>query len=62
MLLSIAKLRERSSLLTELETDVMSGGDLLSALKKLKTVLHSPLQVTDSEDLPSHFVKVMGKS
>ncbi|GLV35120.1 smaug [Carabus blaptoides fortunei] len=45
----------------ELETEVMNGGDLLMALKKLKSVLQSPLQVTSGEDLPSQFVKVMGK-
>lgn len=61
LLLSIAKLKERSLMMTELETEVMNGGDLLVALKKLKTVLQSPLQVTSGEDLPSQFVKVMGK-
>lgn len=61
LLLSINKLKERSSMMTELETEVMNGGDLLNALKKLKSVLQSPLQVTSGEDLPSQFVKVMGK-
>lgn len=61
LLISIAKLKERSMMLTELETEVMNGGDLLNALKKLKSVLQSPLQVTAGEDLPSQFVKVMGK-
>lgn len=61
LLISIAKLRERSMMLTELETEVMNGGDLLMALKKLKGVLQSPLQVRSGEDLPSQFVKVMGK-
>lgn len=61
LLLSISKLKERSAMMTELETEVMNGGDLLTALKKLKSVLHSPLQVTSGEDLPSQFVKVMGK-
>lgn len=61
LLISIAKLKERSLMLTELETEVMNGGDLLNALKKLKSVLQSPLQVTVGEDLLSQFVKVMGK-
>lgn len=61
LLLSIAKLKERSIMMTELETEVMNGGDLLIALKKLKAVLQSPLQVTSGEDLPSQFIKVMGK-
>ncbi|RZC33399.1 Smaug -like 2, partial [Asbolus verrucosus] len=61
LLLSIAKLKERSTMLTELETEVMNGGDLNAALKKLKGVLQTPLQVTYGEDLPSQFIKVMGK-
>lgn len=61
LLLSIAKLRERGATLTQLETEVMNGGDLLNALKKLKTILQSPLHVTSGEDLPMQFVKVMGK-
>lgn len=61
LLLSIGKLKERSTMLSELEVEVMNGGDLLNALKKLKGVLQSPLQVTSGEDLPSQFVKVMGK-
>lgn len=61
LLLSIAKLKERGLTLAELETEVMNGGDLLNALKKLKGILQSPLQVTSGEDLPMQFVKVMGK-
>ncbi|KAK9753317.1 SAM domain (Sterile alpha motif) [Popillia japonica] len=61
LLLSIGKLKERSTMLMELETEVMNGGDLLNALKKLKGVLQTPLQVTSGEDLPSLFVKVLGK-
>lgn len=61
LLLSIAKLKERSQLLNELETEVMNGGDLTCALKKLKGVLQSPLQTTAGENLPSQFIKVMGK-
>lgn len=61
LLLSIAKLKERASTLVELETEVINGGDLLNALKKLKNILQSPLQVTTGEDLPTLFVKVMGK-
>lgn len=61
LLLSIGKLKERSTMLMELETEVMNGGDLLNALKKVKSVLQTPLQVTSGEDLPSLFVKVMGK-
>lgn len=61
LLLSIGKLKERSTMLTELETEVMNGGDLNAALRKLKGVLQTPLLVTYGEDLPSQFVKVMGK-
>ncbi|KAF5290559.1 hypothetical protein FQA39_LY14688 [Lamprigera yunnana] len=61
LLLSISKLKERSQLLNELETEVMNGGDLISALKKLKAILQSPLQTTSAENLPSQFIKVMGK-
>ncbi|KAJ8922856.1 hypothetical protein NQ315_007891 [Exocentrus adspersus] len=61
LLLSISKLKERSSMLTELETEVMNGGDISLALKKLKNVLQSPLQISSEEDLPAQFVKVMGK-
>lgn len=61
LLISINKLKERSTVLTELETEVMNGSDLLNALKKLKGILQSPLQVINNEDLPSQFVKVMGK-
>lgn len=61
ILLSVNKLKERGSMLTELETEVMNGGDLNIALKKLKSVLQSPLQISGGEDLPSQFIKVMGK-
>nr|XP_022918879.1 protein Smaug homolog 2 [Onthophagus taurus] len=61
LLLSIGKLRERQNMLCELETEVMNGGDLLNALKKLKGVLQTPLQVTMGEDLSSLVVKVFGK-
>ncbi|CAG9820185.1 unnamed protein product [Phaedon cochleariae] len=61
ILLSINKLRERSTMLTELETEVMNGCDLNIALKKLKGVLQSPLQISLGEDLPLQFTKVMGK-
>ena len=62
ILLSIGKLKERSNVITELETEVMNGGDLLCALKKLKGVLQTPLQMASAEeDLTSQFVKVMGK-
>lgn len=62
LLISIAKLRERSSMLTQLETEVLNGADLAVALRKLKTILQSPLQTNANEDLPSQFVKVMGKA
>lgn len=61
LLLNIAKLRERSTMLSELENDVMNGGDLTIAMKKLKSILQSPLQLTMGEDLQSLFVKVTGK-
>lgn len=61
LLISIAKLKERAPTLIELETDVINGGDVLNALKKLKGILQSPLQVTNGEDLSTLFVKVMGK-
>ncbi|KAG5865136.1 hypothetical protein JTB14_015065 [Gonioctena quinquepunctata] len=61
ILLSVYKLKERSKMLTDLETEVMNGGDINVALKKLKSVLQSPLQLNSGEDLASQFVKVMGK-
>lgn len=61
LLLSIAKLKERSATLSELETDVVNGDDILNVIKKLKNILQSPLQVTSGEDLPTQFIKVMGK-
>nr|XP_023015675.1 protein Smaug homolog 1 [Leptinotarsa decemlineata] len=61
IILSIHKLKERSENLTELEIDVMNGGDLNAALKKLKNILQTPLHLTLGEDLASQFVKVMGK-
>lgn len=63
LLISISKLKERSTLLSELETGIMKGGDINNALKKLKNILQTPLEVSmDNEDLPLQFVKVMGKS
>ncbi|KAF5294257.1 hypothetical protein FQR65_LT10843 [Abscondita terminalis] len=61
LLLSIAKLKERGQVLADLETEVMNGGDLVNALKKLKAILQSPLQTDSNENLPSQFVRVMGK-
>ncbi|XP_028147988.1 protein Smaug homolog 1 [Diabrotica virgifera virgifera] len=61
ILLSVNKLKERGVMLMELETEVMNGGDLNVALKKLKSVVQSPLQISGGEDLPTLFVKVMGK-
>ncbi|XP_065159039.1 protein Smaug isoform X1 [Atheta coriaria] len=62
LLLSISKLRERSLVLTMLETEVMNGCELPAALRKLKGVMMSPLLlVAPDEDLPAQFVKVMGK-
>lgn len=61
LLLSIAKLKERSATLHELETDVINGTDILNVIKKLKGILQSPLQVSSGEDLPSLILKVMGK-
>lgn len=61
LLLSISKLKERAELLQELEQEVVSGGDINGSLKKLKTILQSPLQVSLGEDLPAMFTKVMGK-
>lgn len=61
ILLSIAKLKDRSTMLTELETEVMNGADLNAALKKVKSVLQSPLQIAKGEDLPAQIVRVMGK-
>lgn len=61
LLLSITKLRDRSQMLAELETEIMNGSDLLSALKKLKSVLQTPLQLSAGENLMAQFVKVMGK-
>lgn len=61
LLLNLGKLKERPILMNELETEVINGGDLNNALKKLKNLLQTPLQVSIEEDLPSKFVKVMGK-
>lgn len=62
LLLSIVKLKERGTMLSELESDVMNGGDIINAMKKLKNILQTPLEISmDNEDLPSQFVKVMGK-
>ncbi|XP_025837248.1 protein Smaug [Agrilus planipennis] len=61
LLISIGKLKERSQNLTELEAEIMNGGDLIVALKKLKGILQTPLQASFGEDLPTQFVKVMGK-
>lgn len=62
LLISIIKLKERSTLLSELERGIMKGGDINNALKKLKNILQTPLEISmDNENLPSQFVKVMGK-
>lgn len=63
LLLSIAKLKERSAMLADLESEVMNGGEINNAMKKLKNVLQTPLEICgENEDLSSQFVKVMGKS
>lgn len=62
LLLSITKLKERSAMLSDLEWGIMNGGDINNGIKKLKSVLQTPLELSmDNEDLPSQFVKVMGK-
>lgn len=61
LLLNLQKLKNRSKLLTELEIAIMNGNDLHDALKELKGVLQSPMQITVGDDLCSQFVKVMGK-
>ncbi|CAH0561325.1 unnamed protein product [Brassicogethes aeneus] len=61
LLLNISKLKDRSTMLTELETEIMNGADLNGALKKIKGVLQSPLQMNRGEDLPAQIVRVMGK-
>lgn len=61
LLLSIHRLKNRSKLLSDLELTIVNGGDLHHALKELKIVLQSPMQITLGEDLCSQFVKVMGK-
>lgn len=61
LLLNIGKLRERSALMAEIETEVLNGGDLVNALKKLKNILLTPLQVSVGEDLVGQFIKILGK-
>ncbi|XP_060532112.1 protein Smaug homolog 2 [Cylas formicarius] len=61
LLLSLQRLTERSAVLAELEVDIRNGGDIYDTLKKLKVILQSPLQLSLGEDLPSQFVRVMGK-
>lgn len=62
LLLSITRLKERSMMLSELEWGIMNGCDINNAIKKLKGILQTPLELSvENEDLPSQFVKVMGK-
>ncbi|XP_076250898.1 sterile alpha motif domain containing protein 4 smaug isoform X2 [Rhynchophorus ferrugineus] len=61
LLISLDKLKERKKLLDDLELTVLNGGDLNKALKELKTILFTPLQISTGGDLYSQFVKVMGK-
>ncbi|XP_066150286.1 protein Smaug homolog 2 [Euwallacea fornicatus] len=61
ILLSLDKLRNRQKMLADLEIALMNGSDVYEALKELKSVLQSPMQVTLGEDLCSQLVKVMGK-
>ncbi|XP_050303672.1 protein Smaug homolog 1 [Anthonomus grandis grandis] len=61
LLLSLQKLRNRQKLLLDLEMGLMNGSNVYDALKELKGVLQSPMQITMGEDLCSLFVKVMGK-
>lgn len=72
IILSIRKLRERHVTLCQLEKDVVAGGNLVSALDELKTILLSPIRpeerdetagasLTDVNDIPTQFTKVMGK-
>ncbi|CAH1993604.1 unnamed protein product [Acanthoscelides obtectus] len=61
LLLSISKLNERATVLNELEAEVIKDCDLSVALKKLKSILQSPLQLTTGEDLVTQFIKVTGK-
>lgn len=62
ILLSLEKLKNRRKLLADLEIGIMNGSDVYEALKELKGVLQSPLQISLGEDLCSQFVKVMGKA
>nr|CAH7737201.1 unnamed protein product [Callosobruchus chinensis] len=61
LLLSISKLNERATVLNELESEVINGCDMSAVLKKLKSILQSPLQLTTGEDLVTQFIKVTGK-
>ncbi|KAL1138895.1 hypothetical protein AAG570_008957 [Ranatra chinensis] len=67
IVLSIAKLRERSGLLALLEQDVMAGGNLMTAMDELKMVLSTPIRAhpedehTAYDDIPSQFTRVLGK-
>ncbi|XP_030754510.1 protein Smaug homolog 1 [Sitophilus oryzae] len=61
LLISLEKLRGRMRALEDLEMAVLHGGDLNKALKELKSILYTPLQISMGEDLYSQFVRVMGK-
>ncbi|KAF4530457.1 hypothetical protein B566_EDAN018608 [Ephemera danica] len=73
IVLSIKKLRERSSTLSQLEMDVVKGGGLRAALEELRVILATPIKpvplaaeqqtegTTEQEDLPRQITKVLGK-
>ncbi|KAK9511494.1 hypothetical protein O3M35_000137 [Rhynocoris fuscipes] len=67
IILSIVKLRERATLLDNLEQDVMNGGHLLTAMDDLKQILATPIKAFHEEehptydDIPSRFTRVLGK-
>ncbi|CAG9767029.1 unnamed protein product [Ceutorhynchus assimilis] len=62
LLISLQKLKNRRKLLLDLEYGLTNNMDVYEALKELKSVLQSPMQISSSDDLCSLFVKVMGKA
>lgn len=66
IVLSVRKLRERQTTLTQLEQDVMKGGSLRAALEELRAILITPIKAPEpdcleQDDLPRLFTRVIGK-
>ncbi|ENN76387.1 hypothetical protein HUJ04_009134 [Dendroctonus ponderosae] len=61
MLLNLEKLKNRKKLLSDLEIGLMNGSNVYEALKELKAVSQTPMQISPGDDLCSQFIKVVGK-